>query len=165
MLTILDNKERILGTAEILITSENEKWTKVKAIIDPSSTHTFMSYKLANTLKLKRESAAVNLNGIDNLNAEVTKKPIIKIKDREGEVLRTDAYLLEKICGQVPEAPLQIELPKEWKLTEEDLADSSFRIPTVPEVLLGVEVFGEMSEKEYYKSQVAPPPSKLPWVG
>ena len=154
MLTLLNDKDRLLGTARIQISNGNGKWKEARAIIDPCSTHTFITHKLANQLKLKREDTHVSLNGVDGLNGETSKRGFITIKDKKGKLMQTDAYLLENICGQVPEAPLKIQLPEEWKLKEGDLADSKFNTPSYPDILLGVEIFGDMIQEGVQRRQV-----------
>lgn len=144
MITLLADNDRLLGTLRILVTNSKGKWITAKAIIDPCSTHTFVSNKLANELKLKLEYTDANVIGINNIGGSTAKKSMLEIKDRQGCRIKTDVYLLEHICDQVPDTPLDIQLPKEWGLRKQDLADKFFRRPSTPDILLGVEIFGEI---------------------
>ena len=139
----------------------------IKAVMNPCSTHTLISHKLANKLKIKAERASVNLTVINNIGEKTIKRTNIHIKDKRGAVTIMDAYLLEKICGPIPEAPLNQQLPKEWNLDEEkELADPFFRQPSAPDMLLGVEICSEIVENGLKKSPREPSVLKttLGWV-
>lgn len=68
----------------------NGEFKVFKAVLDPGSTHTLISEKVANTLKLKREATEVFIKGVNEFNSIACKRVMVSFKDRVQSILSTD---------------------------------------------------------------------------
>jgi len=95
----------ILTTAWVLVTAASHRVVKLRALLDPGSTHTFISRVAATELRTKTYPTSMRVNGI-GLNRPSTVSQIVPISVSavgSNEVaLSTEALVLDNLTSYVP---------------------------------------------------------------
>ncbi|XP_074027266.1 uncharacterized protein [Leptinotarsa decemlineata] len=132
----------LLSTALLEIQDSFGNFHKVRALIDSGSETNYISEKCFKKLHLARFESSLKIQGLNQMEEYTTKGGVscsIKPIGTSNPILNIDAYILPKICTDMP--------PRTLKHTHLDhiknlfLADPKFYEPGPIDLLLGAEIF------------------------
>ena len=120
---------------------------KARALLDSDSSASFVSKKLAQSLRLKRSKQKVSVSGIGGCCPDLAIKSIANFKISSVSNINTSteisALLVPRVIRDLPVTPVPIH--DNWShLSGIRLADPQFNIPSRIDLLLGVEVFAKI---------------------
>ncbi|XP_076397901.1 uncharacterized protein LOC143266156 [Megachile rotundata] len=144
----------LLATAQVRMTSPSGLSVSTGALLDPGSETSFVSERLAQTLRLKRKTVHVTLRGLDaqplgEIHHEV-RVWLTSDKDPAFQI-RMEALVTRKVTSHTPSLPLDSAC---WDYLEGfPLADENFRVPSRVDALLGANVCGFL----FLENRVGPP--------
>ena len=154
--------ERLLMTANVIVTGSNNRNRTVRAFIDPGSSVSLISSKLKNELALKATGCSMSIDGVGDFRGE-TPYPVVSLslsspQDRSWDRNIT-AVALPNIVRELPlkDATRIKTLPHLQGLV---LADPSYYKTGPIDILLGMDVFDHIFLTD---KRVGPPNTPSAW--
>ena len=136
----------LLMTCRVLVCAPDGTRVEARALLDNGSSASFVSERLAQTLRLPRTSQRARISGVAGIQyhsshqfaANFSISPV-KSPHKKFDVT---AIIVPRVTCDLPFAP--IPLKKEWNHLEGiDLADPGFGCPGKLDMLLGIDIFVE----------------------
>ena len=125
------------------IVKQNDKTVGVRGIIDPGSTVSFLTEKIAKTLKLKTSPALTEVTGIGSTHAGTCKKEaeilIYSPYEHNAVIVRVRAAIISSIIGNTPSTDFLKKVDTTFT-NSLNLSDPNFGIPGGFDLLLGQDV-------------------------
>ncbi|XP_045449127.1 uncharacterized protein LOC123657649 [Melitaea cinxia] len=156
----------LLSTALVrVVNSAGEKYD-ARILLDNGSTANFISESLCNKLRLPRSDAYSKVTGINNQTSTSVQSCNLKIESLYDDYnVDIDCFILPEITRLLPSSRINIKdvvIPEGLKL-----ADPSFHIPSVVDILVGADVFWSAIKPNHInlgKNQPKLCESKLGWL-
>ena len=134
----------LLMTCYVQVESPDGSLVKARALLDSASSASFVSERLAQSLNLPRSSQSAHISGVAGLMRtspiqSITNFNIVTI-GQSKERIGITAIVVPRVTCDLPLQPVTFDL--NWNhLSDVQLADPDFGIPSKVDLLLGVEVF------------------------
>lgn len=134
------NTNVLLGTAEIFIKDNKNKYLKCRALLDGGSQSNFITRSLADKLQLKTYQASLPIVGIGGNQTNINQSVHTEIKSMHNNFSQNLIFLiLNKITNNIPQS---FQAADTLKIPENILlADPNFMISRQIDVLLGASIF------------------------
>ena len=134
----------LLMTCRVLVHAPDGTSVEARALLDNASSASFVSERLAQSLRLPRISQRAGISGVAGLSHHTSNQSIanFKVSPVRSPLRKIDvaAIIVPKVTCDLPFSP--IPLKREWNhLDGIDLADPGFGRPGKIDVLLGIDVF------------------------
>lgn len=156
----------LLSTAMVKVVDDNGQRMDARLLLDNGSTANFITQSLCNKLNLSTRSVSSEINGINNQSLTSTQCCNLTIESNRGTYkANIECYILPEITKILPSNLIdvsQLSIPADLQL-----ADPSFSIPSVIDILVGAEVFWDViSTKSISLGKNKPKlfNSKLGWI-
>lgn len=134
----------LLSTALIQIRDNNGKYHTVRALLDAGSQSNFITTNLSDKLQLNREKIDINVGGLNQTKSLIKYKCAVQIKAQHTNYSKNLSCLtVPEITGRLPNFQINrnlLTIPPHIKL-----ADPGFHKSDKVEVLLGAEIFWELT--------------------
>ncbi|XP_052565845.1 uncharacterized protein LOC128093365 [Culex pipiens pallens] len=136
----LQTKQVLLATAVVLAYDSSGAAHKCRVLLDSGAMANFMSTRMAELLRLRKESANVPIDGVNGMKTVVKYKVSAKVVSRTTSFETTLEYLIvPRVTGALPAMKID---PKGWHIPESMLlADPKFYEPARVDMLVGAELF------------------------
>lgn len=135
----------LLATARVTVSSPIGRCTHVRALLDQGSEITFITSRLARTLKLRHAHLPFALSAIGGLDAGVCRLAasiLIAPVNRTAPVIAVAASILPSVTSYSPQVQLsQVHLAH---LADLALADPNLCSADPCDLLIGVDLYGEI---------------------
>ena len=135
----------LLMTCKLKVISEDGSSTIARALIDPGSSASYVTERLAQLLRMPRTRRNALVDGIADSTTRTRGSVHFQVSgmNDDSEKVRVQAYVLKNICKSLPLHPILPSL--KWEhISDLELADPEFRFPSRVDILLGAEVFVEI---------------------
>ena len=134
----------LMMTSRVLIHAPDGTAVEARALLDNASTASFVSARLAQSLRLPRVSQRARISGVAGLHHQSSNQSItnfcITATRPPLRNINVTAIIVPKVTCDLPFSPISFN--KEWEhLDGIDLADPGFGVPGKIDLLLGVDVF------------------------
>ncbi|XP_045446356.1 uncharacterized protein LOC123654500 [Melitaea cinxia] len=156
----------LLSTALVRVVNSAGKKYDARILLDNGSTANFISESLCNKLRLPRSDAYSKVTGINNQTSTSVQSCNLKIESLYDDyTVDIDCFILPEITRLLPSSRINIKdvvIPEGLKL-----ADPSFHIPSVVDILVGADVFWSAIKPNHInlgKNQPKLCESKLGWL-
>ncbi|XP_045537302.1 uncharacterized protein LOC123721728 [Papilio machaon] len=130
-------------TAMVKVIDDNGNSMDARLLLDNGSTANFITQSLCSKLKLSTRSVSSEINGINNQSLTSTQACNLTIQSQCCRYkANIECYILPEITKILPSTIIdisQLSLPSDLHL-----ADPSFNIPSVIDILVGAEVFWDV---------------------
>ncbi|XP_055632599.1 uncharacterized protein LOC129773073 [Toxorhynchites rutilus septentrionalis] len=135
----------LLATAVVLIENCEGSWYPARALLDSGSESNFISERLCQRLKLKRDEVDISVHGIGQAATKVHHRIHTAVKSRISNYMREMNFLvLPKVTVNLPTATVNT---KGWSIPNGiKLADPAFFESKAVDLVLGIEAFFEFFE-------------------
>ncbi|XP_063377545.1 uncharacterized protein LOC134664729 [Cydia fagiglandana] len=144
-------KNIMLATALVDVTSKCGQPQMCRAFIDPGSEISFVAARVVEMLNLKKTTISGVVSGIEEGSVCIKNKVELQISSRYEPdfVVKVNAYVLKSITRSLPAREVNCE---PWpQLDDAKLADPTFNIPGRVDILLGADVYGKILESGFMK--------------
>ena len=136
----------LMMTAEVIVCGPRGHQAVARVLLDPASTASFITEKLANQLQLPKQRQSICINGIGETQCTNTQNKTVRIdikSTHDSSSLETlDAIVLRSLTKNLP---LQSVPTGDWPHLESlSLADSYFNVSKPINILLGVDVYHDI---------------------
>ena len=130
----------MLSTAIVSVRDSSGNIHKCRALIDNGSQSHFVTERLVQKLKLRKDRHCVPIHGINNSTGETKYCVNIQLSSVVTDfTVNVNCLILPRITGNIPEVFLDTST---WNLPQDvQLADPTFNQPGEIELLLGAELF------------------------
>ena len=136
----------LLMTCRLVVCAPDGTRVEARALLDNGSSASFVSERLAQTLRLSRTSQRARISGVAGITHSSSQQSIacfsispVRSPQKKFDVT---AIIVPRVTCDLPFAP--IPLKKEWShLQDIDLADPGFGCPGKIDMLLGIDIFVE----------------------
>ncbi|XP_073955604.1 uncharacterized protein [Choristoneura fumiferana] len=130
----------LLSTALVQVIDSAGAAHSARMLLDNGSTANFVTQSLCGKLGLSRRSASSTVTGINNNTSYITQSCSLTMKSSYSDYsLTVDCLILPQITKALPSSFINIEnIPLPMGIS---LADPSFNIPSVIDILVGADVF------------------------
>ncbi|XP_013175644.1 PREDICTED: uncharacterized protein LOC106123780 [Papilio xuthus] len=133
----------LLSTAMVKVIDDNGNSIDARLLLDNGSTANFITQSLCSKLKLPTRSVSSEINGINNQSLTSTQVCNLTIQSQCCRYrTNIDCYILPEITKILPSTLIdvsQLSMPADLHL-----ADPTFNIPSVVDILVGAEVFWDV---------------------
>ncbi len=150
----------LLMTCQVLVTSRGFSM-KARALLDPGSTVSFVSDRLAKSLHLSRSQHSAKISGVAGLTHGFSSHSVssFQISSWNCPSKRFDisAIVVSQVTCDLPTHPVSLD-PTWDHLEGLQLADPAFGRPRAIDLLLGVDLFAEVLQ---HGRRVGPPNSPM----
>ncbi|XP_055632631.1 uncharacterized protein LOC129773103 [Toxorhynchites rutilus septentrionalis] len=135
----------LLATAVVLIENCEGSWYPARALLDSGSESNFISERLCQRLKLKRDEVDISVRGIGQAATKVHHRIHTAVKSRISNYMREMNFLvLPKVTVNLPTATVNTN---GWSIPNGiKLADPAFFESKAVDLVLGIEAFFEFFE-------------------
>ncbi|XP_067621982.1 uncharacterized protein [Eurosta solidaginis] len=162
----MKSNDVILATAVVQLHNNKGNSITARALLDPASQLNFISERITNMLKLSRTKIAMEISGIGALRTKAKYVALIGIKSMHtGFTSLVEVVIMPSISSSQPRCPIEIA---EWGIPQNiNLADKTFHIPGVIDLLLGAGIFFDILSVGQIKLQKNLPTlqrTQLCWV-
>lgn len=156
----------LLSTALVKVVSNDGKKFDARVLLDNGSTANFITQKLCDKLRLPRRSTSSTVTGINNQTSFSAQSCDFTIESYNGSYkANINCFILPEITKILPSSLIDIKsIPIPSAI---QLADPSFHIPSVIDVLVGAEVFWNVlgtASINLGKQQPTLRETKLGWI-
>ena len=132
----------LLSTALVDVISKTGKTITVKALLDSGSQSSFITQSLANKLQCETYDHNLSISSISQTSFTTNKMTNIAIHSRQQNKQHSvSCIILKNITYKLPQIPINIDKLKIPQEIEENLADSTFHLPSDIELLLGADIY------------------------
>lgn len=157
----------LLCTAIVKVRNASNELVTCRCLLDSGSEKSFIRQEVVNSLGLKVNDANISVFCLGNVGTVSTGEVDLLFSPHFNDSVKfsTSAFIIESICGKIPNATLSPELYD--KFQDLILADPSFYKPGDIDILLGVNVFFTLLKGEIMKRDDNLPfavSSKLGWI-
>ncbi|XP_052738902.1 uncharacterized protein LOC128198008 isoform X2 [Bicyclus anynana] len=146
----LSSTEVLLCTAmvNVINPSTNERMV-VRALLDSGSQCSFLSASVKTKLRLASQSTTTKIMGIGGQKLNVnTQRCSVRIQSKCSDFSTTTTCLvLPKLTGNIPKVTFDIN---HFNISNFQLADPTFNIPSEPDMILGAELFWSIIGTEHH---------------
>ncbi len=137
----------LLMTCRVLVLSPEGVTTQARALLDSASSTSFISEHLAQNLRLTRRRRQAQITGIGGLAHQSLGQSVVRLSiapmSSVRERFEVEAIVLPKVTSDLPVHPVPYD--QKWHhLSGISLADPDFGSPGKVDLLLGVDVFGDV---------------------
>ena len=131
-------------TCQVLVTSPSGSSTKARALLDSASSASFISERLASSLRLTRAQHPTRISGIAGLAHSSSSHAVSSFHvspwNNHGKQFDVSAIIVPRVTCKLPVHSVPLDMS--WSHLEGlQLADPDFGHPGTVDVLLGVDVF------------------------
>jgi len=134
----------LLATAIVEVRNKSGQYVPCRALLDSGSQSYFITERCVQCLRLARTQTHTAIQGMSNVNTATHHSVSIHLRSRHTDWHTTlDCAILSNITGMTPVTKLDIssrKIPKDIKL-----ADEQFHQPGGIDLLIGADLFYEMS--------------------
>ncbi|XP_055848408.1 uncharacterized protein LOC129913631 [Episyrphus balteatus] len=133
------NKEILLATAMIKVTTYNGKFEILRALIDTGAQASFITEEAAQMLSVPKSKAYVKVSGLGASSAGTSLGKVhIQVQPRFSSTFKIniDAYVLPKLTNKLPNSYFKFSMWKNYLL-----ADQTFNQPGPIDVIIGADVY------------------------
>ena len=136
----------LLMTCRVLVEAPDGSSVEARAILDPASSASFVSERLAQSLFLPRSRQGVQISGIAGLSHNSPLQSVASLTissvHSPSKKFKVIAVVMPRVTCDLPLHPVSFDL--QWRHLEGiPLADPNFGLPGRVDILLGVDVFVE----------------------
>ncbi|XP_050514907.1 uncharacterized protein LOC126890102 [Diabrotica virgifera virgifera] len=138
------NSSVLLATAVVEIMDGCGLYQPVRALIDGGSMTSFVSQSCIRQLGIRHSSATLSVQGIGAIKSTVVGRVDLQIKpvDRVDPIFNCEAFVLPKICEDLPVVSLDVG---HWSyIANLKLADPRFHLSGKVDLLLGADIFSQL---------------------
>lgn len=130
----------LLATATVVMVDDDGREHHVRALLDSGSECSFATERLAQRMKVHRQSTNVPIAGIGQASTEVRSKFWTCVKSRVSKYTKKiELFILPKVTVDLPSIPVNVT---NWPLpTGIHLADNGFYQPAPIDVVFGADLF------------------------
>ncbi|XP_043469877.1 uncharacterized protein LOC122503416 [Leptopilina heterotoma] len=167
-MTIQNSSMVLLATAIVMATSDNLEQHVARVLCDPGSQISLITERLANSLHLRRTRCEVEVEGVGaSVNTRTKGLVSVQLHSTHHDFSMTlIALVIPTITSITP--TLRVNC-KQWKhLTNLNLADPNFGIPSGIDILLGADSWGLIVEADLIRGKSNEEPfaqrTKFGWV-
>ena len=134
----------LMMTCRLLVSTTDSACVKARALLDNASSASFVSKRLAQTLRLSCSTQSANITGVAGIthyssSQSITGFSISPLSSPQKKISIT-AIVVDKVTRDLPFLP--VSLREEWShLHDINLADSDFGRPSKVNILLGIDIF------------------------
>jgi len=137
----------LLMTCQLLVNAPDGSCVRARGLLDSDSSASFISERLAQSLRLPRSTKNVRISGIAGIShgsplhsiATFTISPVLSPKEK----LQISAIVVPRVTCDLPVQP--VHLNSKWShLSDLHLADPDFGQPNKIDILLGVDIYTEV---------------------
>jgi len=134
----------LLATAIVEVRNKSGQYVRCRALLDSGCQSHFITERCAQRLRLPRTQTHMSIQGISNVNTSTGHSVSIHLRSRHTDWHTTlDCAILPNITGMTPATKLNTT---DWKIpTDIKLADEHFHQPGNIDLLIGADLFYEMS--------------------
>ena len=138
-------------TAKVIACGPQGHQAVARVLLDPASTASFITERLANQLQLPKQRHSICINGIGETQCITTQNKVVEVKIKSAHdsssLENLDAIVLPSLTKNLP---LQYILIGNWPHLESlSLADPNFNISKPIDILLGVDVYHEILKPRF----------------
>ena len=138
------SRQVLLMTCQVIAIGHDNSTYRARALLDPASSVSFVSERLAQHLRLSRRHHSSLISGIGGETMRTTSHGSVdlhvKSTHTNGRLLKLEALVLPKITSNLPSS--RVTFDTRWKhLSGLELADPEFGTPGCIDMLLGVDIF------------------------
>ena len=151
----------LLMTCRVLVESPDGLSVEARGLLDSASSSSFMSERLAQSLRLRRSPSNVKISGITGLSPTITTQSTatftVSPLNSPHQRMNVSAIIVPRVTCDLPVSP--IVFGSEWNhLSDIELADPKFGIPGKIDILFGVDVFSNVLKQG---RRVGPPSAPM----
>lgn len=151
-------KIALLATAMVIVRSERDHTTVLRALIDPGSESSFISEKATQLLQLTRTTAKRSIIGMGSMKTNVNQVVQFKVVSRykSDYSIQVEAYVVsQQLTAKIPTKSLAVH---NWPHLEGlHLADPSYCTPGSIDLLLGVKEYAKILQSDLIKGPPGSP--------
>ena len=141
------HKQVLLMTCEVQILGPDGSTTQARVLLNSATSTSFITELLAQRLNLKRKRVEINIPEIGDNLFPLSPRGVVDFRITSlksgGRRFPVQAVVLCKVTSDLPSSPTPFN--NNWKhLSGLALADPGFRTPGAIDLLLGMEVFGQV---------------------
>ena len=131
-------------TFQAFIKAPNGTMVKVRGLLDSASSASFISERLAHSLKLPRSNHQITIAGIAGLSNHSPLRSITTVEiSSAGNRLTVTAIVIPQVTCNLPIH--FVNQKSSWThLSDLQLADPAFGVPGYIDLLLGVDVYADV---------------------
>nr|XP_034824741.1 uncharacterized protein LOC117982495 [Maniola hyperantus] len=158
----------LLPTALVIVKDDEGRSTILRALVDQGSQVNFITARAAKLLKIKRKQAKGTIIGVGNTQTTVNHMTRVELlsKCEEEFKLSINAYIMPtRLTTQLPSQPITSTVNTWSHLQGITLADASFSKPGRIDMLLGVEVYGQILKADVLKGPPGSPCAQYTSLG
>lgn len=143
---VVQTKQVLLATAVVMAYDSNGEAHKCRVLLDSGAMANFMSTRMAELLRLRKESANVPIDGVNGMKTIVKHKVSAKMVSRTtGYESSLDYLVVPRVTGALPATKID---PHSWQIPESvQLADPNFYEPGRIDMLVGAELFFDVLQE------------------
>eukprot|EP00794_Sanderia_malayensis_P010236 gene10236-11286_t len=134
----------LMMTAEVILYGPDGIQTNARVLLDPASSASFVTERIAQQLRLPRQRQNISINGIGGVQCPNVNNTVVRvdIKSAQNSVLNVSAIVLPSLTRQLPSTSIPLG---EWPhLSSLKLADPEFNTSKPIDMLLGVDVYQDI---------------------
>ncbi|XP_058839042.1 uncharacterized protein LOC131694586 [Topomyia yanbarensis] len=130
----------LLATAVIIVEDDDGRHIPARALLDSGSESNFITERLSQRLKVKRQRVDISVLGIGQAGTKVKQRILTTIRSRVSDFSREMSFLvLPKVTVNLPTATINAT---GWAIPNGvQLADPSFCVSKGVDIVLGIEAF------------------------
>ena len=137
----------LLMTCQILVHPPDGTALKARALLDSASSTSFISDRLAQSLRLPKSSQNIKISGVAGLNHQSPLHSVVNFDisptSSPCEKIQVSAVAIPRVTGNLPSQPDHRNAS--WShLSHLQLADPDFGRPGKVDILLGVDVYANV---------------------
>jgi len=134
----------LLATAIVEVKNKSGQYITCRALLDSGSQSHFITERCVQRLRLSRTQTHTSIQGISNVNTAKHHSVSVQLRSRHTDWhTKLDCAVLSNITGMTPVTKLDIS---SWKIPNDiKLADEQFHHPRDIDLLIGADLFYEMS--------------------
>ena len=145
----VQHKQVLLMTCKVQILGPDGSATQARALLDSTSSKLFITERLEQWLGLKRKELNVNITGNGGNPLPFSPRGTVDFRitslKNGGRRFPMQAIVLRKVTSDLPSSPTPFNDKRKYMYLQElELADSDFGTPGAIDLLLGMEVFGQV---------------------
>ncbi|XP_031356668.1 uncharacterized protein LOC116180692 [Photinus pyralis] len=139
-----DRPPVLLGTIVLEIRDRFGSYHIVRALLDPGSQASYLGSSLANKLRLSKLTNAVPICGLGQVATKSSSIVTGEIRpsDRTDPTFKVDFFVLDKICGNLPNDNVSSDIPMPDRVR---LADYEWHRSRSVQMLLGADIYPQIA--------------------
>ena len=141
----------LMMTAEVIVSSPSGQQMTARSLLDPASTASFITERLAQHLKLRRSKQEITINGIGGSQCSTLSNSIVNINLNSTQSSSTLSNVQATVLQSLTRCLPTTSFPKgHWPhLSSLKLADPAFNISKPIDILLGVSAYHDILKQGF----------------